>query len=67
MYIAGYTRSNSFDGQSTNANGLYDVFITKSDSSGINQWSKTLGGIGDDYVIAITIDSNSNLYIAGYT
>ena len=65
LYIAGQTSSNPFDGQATN--GASDAFVSKFDSSGIKQWSMIIGGAGIDQANSITIDSNSNLYIAGFT
>jgi hypothetical protein len=63
LYIAGITKSSIFDGQSTN--GGLDAYISKLNSSGVKQWTKIIGGSGDDFVYDITIDSSSNLYIVG--
>ena len=65
MYISGYTLSNPFDGNTTK--GSIDAYISKFDSSGVRQWTKTLGGSTLDLYYAIVLDSNSNIYATGYT
>ena len=43
------------------------IIIIKSYSNSNTKWTKTIGGVGDDFAYAIIIDSNSKLYIAGST
>jgi hypothetical protein len=64
VYITGYT-SNSLDGN-TNAGGS-DAFLVKYDSSGTKIWTRQLGTTVNDYAYNVAIDSNNNVYIAGYT
>jgi DNA primase len=49
----------------TSAGGL-DVFLSKYDTSGNYQWTKTVGGTGTDYVNSVAVDSSGNVYAAGY-
>ena len=54
---------------STNAYGagLNDVLLIKTDVSGIEQWSQTFGGIGNDYACSMQQTSDGGYIIAGYT
>ncbi len=71
-YVTGNTSSpnfpivrGSFD---TSNNGGRDVFVTELNSSGTTLiFSTLLGGKGDDYGNAITLDSANNIYITGIT
>lgn len=47
-------------------NGGADFCLIKFNSSGV-VWNRTYGGIDADYGRAIVLDSNDNIYIAGYT
>ncbi len=47
------------------SNGNTDIFITKFNSSGIYQWTKTLGSTNYDMVEDIIIDSEDNILIVG--
>jgi outer membrane murein-binding lipoprotein Lpp len=55
----------------TNSTGLtagsYDQTLVKYDSSGIEQWSKTWGGTGDEYARALVQTSDGGYAVAGYT
>ncbi len=64
IYVAGVT-CGDLDGN-TDA-GLYDIFLTKFNSSGVKQWTKQYGTLTVDYGISIAVDSNGNIYVAGYT
>jgi hypothetical protein len=44
-----------------------DGFVTKLDSSGDILWSTYFGGIRDDQVNAVEIDSQNNIILIGYT
>lgn len=57
--LSGYTNSYGAGGN--------DIFIVKLNNSGVLQWSKTVGGTGDDQAISV-IDANDGGFIAtGYT
>ncbi len=58
-YVAvGYT--NSFGA------GNYDIYIVKLDSSGMLQWSKTIGGTDDDRAFSIIQTTDGGYALAGY-
>ncbi len=44
-----------------------DMCLVKYDSSGVQLWNRTWGGISDDKGNALVIDSSDNIYLAGYT
>lgn len=44
-----------------------DLWLKKYDNNGQQLWNRTWGGINDEFGSAITIDSLSNIYIAGST
>jgi len=64
VYVAGYTYG-PFDGQ-VNVGG-YDIFLTKYNSTGTKQWSKIWGSANDDYGREVSVDSDENVYVTGYT
>jgi cold shock CspA family protein len=72
-YITGHTQSTNYDispgvFQTTYGGGLYDVFVTKLNSTGTALiYSTYIGGSNDDYCNSIAIDGSGNAYIAGYT
>ena len=59
IIITGYTAS---DGE-----GNQDILIAKYNSSGTFQWSKSLGGTGNDYGTNVRVDSSDNIIVVGYT
>jgi hypothetical protein len=46
--------------------GDADVFITKLDASGRFVWAKQFKGSNDDYVSAIAVDADGNVYTTGH-
>lgn len=43
-----------------------DGFIAKLDTSGTQQWIRTIGGsTGDDFLVGAAVDSSGNVYLAG--
>ncbi|MFX0062232.1 MAG: SBBP repeat-containing protein [Candidatus Hermodarchaeota archaeon] len=71
IYITGYTKSYDFPGLNS-YDDLYnggggDAFITKFSPNGTLIWSTFLGGGGADQGKGITIDSQDNILITGYT
>ncbi len=45
--------------------GGIDAFLSKYDSSGNYQWTKTFGGTANDELRSVAIDSDGNMYIGG--
>ena len=58
-YLIGYTLS---DGE-----GAEDFFIVKYSNTGVLQWQRVLGGTNIDIGHGITIDSNNDMHLYGYT
>lgn len=58
IYIAGAT---------VNANGNYDLLLTKFDSQGSELWTQQVagGGNGDDFATAVYVDASLNVYVTG--
>lgn len=54
--VAGHTLSSGA--------GWHDIYLVKTDAGGAKVWSKTIGGIGDDYVYSI-IKAQDGGYILG--
>ncbi|MFZ4123643.1 MAG: SBBP repeat-containing protein [Candidatus Planktophila sp.] len=46
--------------------GLYDVFVSKLNSSGDLLWAKSFGGTSNDFGNAIEVDGSGNIYTTGY-
>lgn len=59
VYIGGAVRYNT--------SGSADFMAAKFNSAGTLQWKRIYGGNSDDTSRALAIDSNDNLYIAGYS
>lgn len=51
---------------SVSSNGVRDVYICKRNKDGHFVWVKSFGGNSYDDVVAIDIDSESNIYITGH-
>jgi len=47
------------------SNGLYDIFISKHNSTGTLLWIKTLGSIGTDWATDIKFKNNNELIVCG--
>lgn len=65
IYVAGSTESPLFDGQ--NVSGSSDLFLTKFDSGGTQQWTRLLGGMGGEFDGRIAVDGAGNVTVAGHT
>lgn len=59
VYLGGYTRSFGA--------GDIDMVLVKYDSSGVQQWNRTWGGIEYDLGWGVAVDSSNNIYLAGHT
>lgn len=47
------------------SNGLWDIFLTKFDSSGVFLWARTWGGHYDDLADRVVIDNNGDIHVSG--
>jgi Ca2+-binding RTX toxin-like protein len=65
IYLAGYTDSETLDGQITAGEG--DAFITKFAADGTKAWTKLIGSTGSEYALALTTALDGSIYLAGYT
>ncbi|MDP6546225.1 MAG: SBBP repeat-containing protein [Phycisphaerae bacterium] len=63
-YVTGFTYG-EFDGN-TSAGGM-DMFLTKYNTDGAEQWTEQLGSTGGDRGYGVSIDSSGNAYVTGYT
>lgn len=71
-YISGYTASTSSistsgSHQPVHGGGIFDAFLVKFNSSGVQQWGTYYGGGGLDYGQGCTCDNLGNVYLTGYT
>ena len=67
-YVTGYTKSADFPEASNTIGGGKDVFIVKLNPQGsAADFSRYLGGTGDEEGNGITIDSVGNIVVVGYT
>jgi hypothetical protein len=69
VYVTGHFRGavefNPDGGGIQTSLGIYDVFLSKFDSDGNWQWSKTWGGEDDDIGLSVVCDQSDNVYITG--
>ncbi|MFN8295275.1 MAG: T9SS type A sorting domain-containing protein [Chitinophagales bacterium] len=47
------------------SNGYTDIFIQKVDASGNLLWVKQIGGIGNEYAVAIDVNLSGDVYVVG--
>ena len=65
VYVAGYTYG-GLDGNTLT--GMWDVFVTKYDPSGVKQFTRQLGASGKNTSgLSVATDANGNVYVAGST
>jgi gliding motility-associated-like protein len=66
-YTTGYfTGSATFGTTNLNTLGISDIFVTKTNASGVYQWAVKAGDGGADRGLAIKADARGNSYITGY-
>lgn len=67
-YVTGFTKSADFPAASNTIGGNKDVFIVKFNPQGsAADFSRYLGGTGDEEGNGIAIDSDGNIIVVGYT
>ena len=62
-YVTGRTDA-AFTGTNLGGN---DIFLTKYDTSGYQQWITQIGTSGDDRARGVAVDSSGNAYVTGLT
>lgn len=70
IYVAGRTTSQTnmvLNGHQATFGGGIDVFLTKFASNGELLWSTYYGGAGDDYSFGVSVDSNNDVCLSGFT
>lgn len=55
------------DLSATSYGGNYDSFVTKFDSSGVEQWTRQAAPYANDGALALTTDALGNVFVAGQT
>ena len=67
VYITGYYFGTATfaSGVSLTAQGSYDVYVAKYNSSGALQWVRSAGGASNDYGYGIAVDVSGNVYATG--
>lgn len=66
LYLTGFfSKSISFPCLTIQAEGGYDIFVSKYDSSGTCKWVKRAGGVANDESTDIIGDKKGNLYLSG--
>ncbi|MRT91935.1 hypothetical protein, partial [Ancylomarina sp. 16SWW S1-10-2] len=74
FYVVGKWKGNlssiftgtGFSTNFTNTRGNYDGFVAKYNSDNTLDWAFKVGGDSEDEINAISIDSDGNIYIAGF-
>ena len=68
FYLAGYFADTTYFGSyRITTTGSQDIFLAKYNSSGTAQWAQKAGGLSDEYINNLAIDTLGNSYITGYT
>ncbi|MFX0113576.1 MAG: hypothetical protein ACFFB3_03430 [Candidatus Hodarchaeota archaeon] len=70
LVVAGYTKSTFFPtlyAYDSSLGGGWDVFVSIFDINGEMLWSTYLGGTEDDLGSVVTVDTQNNLLLGGYT
>lgn len=65
--VAGWTRSNDGDVTDNQSKIYSDFWVVKLNPSGDLQWQKALGGLGDDFAIAVEQTGDGGFIVAGST
>jgi hypothetical protein len=68
VYVAGFTSSPDFPGPPASGSsygGELDAFITRIGTNGSPEWTRFLGGGGDDKALALAVDGSANVYFTG--
>ncbi len=67
-FVLGGTSSSPISGEKTDSlRGVADFWVVAVDTAGQLQWDKTIGGLLSDQLNAITLTSDFNLMLSGWT
>ena len=66
-YLAGYTTSQDFTGNTSEHKGLEDIFVLKMTNTGEMIWNRTFGGNKTDIGRSIFLDNDENIIVAGFS
>lgn len=70
VVLTGFAKSTNFPTLNPYQNtlqGTYDAIIIKFDNAGVLKWATYFGGSSIDIAYGITVDSNKNIFVCGYT
>ena len=56
----------NINGNTLSPTGAQDIFLAAYNSSGLYQWSQSIGSVNDDYLVRTQTDNSSNVYLVGY-
>src|SRR5262245_4620665 len=68
VYVAGFTSSPDFPGPpaaGSSYGGGGDAFIMRIGAGGSPEWTRFIGGGGDDKALALALDGSGNVYLTG--
>ena len=65
VFITGWTKASSLDGQISN--GSYEAFISKYTSNGSKSWTRLLGSSTYDNSYSVSASADGSVYVAGRT
>ncbi|WP_020468820.1 SBBP repeat-containing protein [Zavarzinella formosa] len=60
-----FTTTATFGATMLTSAGGTDAFVTKLDSSGVFLWAQRFGGAGDDTGVAVAVDAQNSIQVAG--
>ncbi len=66
VHVTGYFEGTvNFGAGNVTSAGNVDVFVTKLNSSGVHQWTTTLGGTGTERAREVAVDGPGNVHVTG--
>ena len=66
VHVGGYFEGTvNFGAGNVTSAGNQDVFVTKLNSSGVHQWTTTLGGTGTELAREVAVDGPGNVHVTG--
>ncbi|HMT27931.1 MAG TPA: T9SS C-terminal target domain-containing protein, partial [Bacteroidia bacterium] len=65
--LGGHSDSNIGGDKTENSRGGFDYWIVKTDSAGVIQWERTIGGSGPDFLKCLVQTSDGGYILGGYS